>query len=228
MRKTKEKKKKREMCCISELPTIESKFQIVSFSTPGNYTFSTPCGVDGFVVRMKGAGGGGSGNIFDTSGGAGGAGGASLSFSVDLNQKNCKVQAFKQKFAITVGQGGMGTSTTSGGDGGNTTFQSIKNSGGVLAIAGGGQGGQYSGGPSMGGQPSLSGKWVFPSKSTLIAGQQGAGGTSLAGVYDGGVGGAASEGGGIGFPNWSNGNGQSAQNQDRGEEVLQLEIRDQV
>ena len=154
---------------------------IHTFYTSGSLVPLTALSANYLIVGGGGAGGAGNGG-----GGGGGAGGllSGSSLTIDSNSS----------YAITVGAGGTGASSSIGANGANSTFSAVANAavggggGGWQSVGrngGSGGGGNYSGGVLAGG--------------TGTAGQGNNGGSSgSGGNYEGGGGGGAGQVGGDG------------------------------
>lgn len=126
--------------------TLDQTYTKMEYRKAGTYTVTVPVGISAISVTVAGGGGGGgapAGPTYDnvSSGGAGGSGELIISRTVSIGEQ--------KTFRINVGAGGSGGSGqeeigtykysgNSGGDGGNTTFDSI-----VIAGAGGGGDGGY-------------------------------------------------------------------------------------
>jgi hypothetical protein len=102
---------------------------LVTYATPGTYTFTAPAGVNWVFVRAWGGGGGGGGASATSSTAAGGGGAGYAHGFVPVTPGN--------NYTVVVGAAGIAGSApgVSGGNGGNTTFN------GTDIVAGGGQGG---------------------------------------------------------------------------------------
>jgi hypothetical protein len=164
---------------ILKTPAITTN--VVSFNTPGIYTWSVPAGVNRVSISMVG-GGGGSGSTGIFSGiinGGGGGGGAQVIVANDV------VVTPSTVLSVTVGTGGVAVSGTDstladGGDGGNSVilaYTAIGGKGGKTATGAGGGAGGAAGG--AGGAAGSQGRQDFG----------GFGGNTLASPY--GVGGSA-------------------------------------
>ena len=165
-------------------------YRVHTFLTSGTFTTTAAFNVDYLVVAGGGAGGGDlAAGGTNTGGGGGGAGGF-------LTASGFAVTA--QAYEITVGAGGVGSSTVSGNvrPGGNSVFSSLIAFGGggggaqsaTAAFADGGDGGSGGGSAPKSGNPQTIG-------SALASGAQGSnGGNSVytAPAYGGGGGGGAS------------------------------------
>jgi len=167
-----------------------SQRTIISYSTPGTYTWTAPVGVTRIQVLVVGGGGGGGGGgtIYDGNGG-GGAGGVVYNSNFTVSPGTA--------YTVIVGAGGAGgaqTPSSRGTTGSNSSFSTI------TAYGGGGGGSDtasqagLSGG--SGGGAGVSGSSTPYSGGSGTANQGNAGGNVLVGGAGPGGGGAG--GGGAG------------------------------
>jgi hypothetical protein len=118
---------------INQVPPVVATPEVVSYATPGTYTFTPPAGTSEgnpayARVVVTGAGGGGGAQTVGRSGAGGSAGQQIILPSVKITGNT----------SITVGAGGAGA-TTAGATataGGSSTFGSYTAAGGAGAIAG--------------------------------------------------------------------------------------------
>ena len=167
----------------------------VTYTTPGNYTFTVPCDVTSVTVQAWGGGGGGYGDDDNNNvTGRGGGGGAYTSATL--------VVTGGQVINFTVGAGGTAGSPT-GGNGGSTTFLTLSAGGGV----GGNVGAGGTGGIATGGTTNLNGgnSNSTGSSTTGATGGAGAGPGGGAGGAGGGDGTNGSAGATIGGGGGSSG-----------------------
>jgi len=95
--------------------------------SPGTYTWVCPPGITQVVVTLSGGGGSGCHDASNP-GAGGGAGCLTVISSVTPGTS----------YTVVCGAGGAGTSTTSGNDGGNSTFNGLTAQGGAAGHTGGG------------------------------------------------------------------------------------------
>ncbi len=129
---------------LFSLLSVESWGQtVVSYTTPGSYSWVCPTGVTSVTVQCWGAGGSGGISGFTKAGGAGGGGGAFASSVINVTPGN--------SYSIVVGAGGI--SPTSTATTGNTGGQSYFNTPLTVMAIGGSGGGYYisSTSPGIGG-----------------------------------------------------------------------------
>jgi hypothetical protein len=117
---------------LNQVPPVVATPEVVSYGTPGTYTFTPPAGTSPSNpayarVVVTGAGGGGGAVRGGRSGAGGSAGQQIILPSVKITEN----------VSITVGAGGAGTSTSgaTATAGGSSTFGSITAAGGAGAIA---------------------------------------------------------------------------------------------
>lgn len=118
---------------LNQVPPVVATPEVVSYGTPGTYTFTPPAGTSPSNpayarVVITGAGGGGGAQTVGRSGAGGSAGQQIILPSIKITGDT----------SITVGAGGAGA-TTAGATataGGSSTFGSITAAGGAGAIAG--------------------------------------------------------------------------------------------
>lgn len=112
-----------------------------SFTSPGNYQFPIPAGVQTVCVVCVGGGGGGSASTLSNNGVSGGGGGGGA-----LMWRNDIVVTGQTHLYVTVGTGGSGGSYSGRNDatdGGDSYVRTGSYSGTILARAGGGGVGRY-------------------------------------------------------------------------------------
>ena len=133
--------------------------------SPGTYTWVCPPGITQVVVTLSGGGGSGCHDASNP-GAGGGAGCLTVISSVTPGTS----------YTVVCGAGGAGTSTTSGNDGGNSTFNGLTAQGGAAGHTGGGG---YGGGAGPLGQMT-SGNGVMAQMATgavyIMCGQGARGG----------------------------------------------------
>ena len=133
--------------------------------SPGTYTWVCPPGITQVVVTLSGGGGSGCHDASNP-GAGGGAGCLTVISSVTPGTS----------YTVVCGAGGAGTSTTSGNDGGNSTFNGLTAQGGAAGYTGGGG---YGGGAGPLGQMT-SGNGVMAQMATgavyIMCGQGARGG----------------------------------------------------
>jgi fibronectin-binding autotransporter adhesin len=113
--------------CSPEI-TTNGSYTVVAFKTVGTCTWSTPAGLTVFKGLIVGGGGGGGAHM-----GGGGGGGGLIEFD--------SLTATSDVFTITVGDGGDGAPSSSGGPAGYSGNNSTIIGNGINLIARGGAGG---------------------------------------------------------------------------------------
>lgn len=171
--------------------------QTTTVTTPGNYTFTVPCGVTSLTVQAWGGGGGGYGDNNENGvTGRGGGGGAYTTATLAVTSG--------QVINFTVGGGGTAGSPI-GGNGGDTTFLTLTAGGGV----GGNVGAGGTGGIATGGTTNLNGG------TSTSTGSATAGAAGGAGAGPGGGAGGAGGGNGVNGTNGSTIGGGGGSSGDR-------------
>lgn len=163
-------------------PNVTPSSGTITYSTPGEYTFSIPENVISLFVEMIGGGGGG-GSAYDSYSGWGGGGGAYQALLLNVSGLSSA--------SVLVGAGGAGGAAGLNGAGANGGNSSI-GWGSYSAVAGGGSGGADSSTSSGGGPGGALQYLTSPGlgNATLIA--------YSGGGADSGDGGDASSAGGVG------------------------------
>lgn len=160
--------------------------QSQTFTTTG--TFQVPAGVTSIQVEAWGAGGAGGGATGNPSAGGGGAGGGYV--------KNTALTVIPGTlYTVTVGTGGIGNTTSTGPDGGDSWFGSTAT---LLAVGGnGGNRSTTNSNTASGGTAQTSGNVGWSGSFNYYGG---AGGTGAAAGASGGAGGSSAGTGSNGNP----------------------------
>lgn len=164
---------------------LSSKSNVLTYSTPGTYTWTAPTGVTSVsALVIAGGGQGGPHNGGDKGGGGGGAGGLIYNASYSVTPGN--------SYTVTVGAGGSTTAAGSnapGQNGGNSVFATL------TAIGGGGGAQGYGGGPYAGGNGGSGGGGTADGTGGNGTPGTGTAGQGFAGGINVGINGSAGGGG---------------------------------
>jgi hypothetical protein len=129
------------MAFLTGLTPLANALSVYTYSTPGNYTWTCPPGVNSVTIQCWGGGGGGGGVGVNYGEAGGGAGGAYTTYSVSVTPGT--------PYNLTVGAGGTGGTGGAAGTGGTGATggssyfgnSATGNPGGATVVAVGGFGG---------------------------------------------------------------------------------------